>query len=42
MGKQANVVLFAEVVKETFRALFKERQEQTLLTIVSDSTKLIH
>ena len=42
MGKQGNVVLSAEVVKEIFRALFKERQEQALLTIVSDSTKLIH
>ena len=42
MGKQGNVVLSAEVVKEIFRALFKERQEQALLTIVSDSTKFIH
>ena len=42
MGKQENVELSVEVVKEIFRALFKERQEQTLLTIVPDSTKLIH
>ena len=30
-----------EVVKEIFRDFFKE-QEQTLLTILSNSTKLIH
>ena len=30
-----------EVVKEIFRYFFKE-QEQTLLTILSNSTKLIH
>ena len=41
MGKQENVVLSVEAVKEIFRDLFKE-QEQTLLTILSNSTKLIH
>ena len=41
MKKQENVVLFVEAVKEIFRDLFKE-QEQKLLTIVSNGTKLLH
>ena len=41
MGRQKKIVLSVEAVKEIFRNLFKE-QEQTLLTIVSNSTKLIH
>ena len=41
MKKQENVVLSVEALKEIFRDLFKE-QEQTLLTIVSNSTKLLH
>ena len=41
MGKQENMVLSVEAVKEIFRESFKE-QEQMLLTIVSNSTKLIH
>ena len=41
MKKQEKVVLFVEAVKEIFRDLFKE-QEQKLLTIVSNSTKLLH
>ena len=41
MEKQENVVLSVEAVKEIFRDLFKE-QEQKLLTIVSNSTKLLH
>ena len=41
MGKQEKFVLSVEAVKEIFRDLFKE-QVQTLLTIVSNSTKLIH
>ena len=41
MGKQETIVLPLEAVKEVFIDLFKE-QEQTLLTFVSSSTKLIH
>ena len=41
MGKQETIVLPLEAVKEVFSDLFKE-QEQTLLTFVSSSTKLIH
>ena len=41
MGKQEKFVLSVAAVKEIFRDLFKE-QEQTLLTIVSNSSKLIH
>ena len=41
MGKQENIVLSVEAVKEILRDLFK-KQEQTLLAIVSNSTKLIH
>ena len=41
MGKQENGVLSVEVVKEIFRDLFKQ-QEQTLLAIVSNSTKHMH
>ena len=41
MRKQEKFVLSVEAVKEIFRDLFKE-QVQTLLTIVSNSTKLIH
>ena len=41
MGKQEKFVLSVEAVKKIFRDLFKE-QVQTLLTIVSNSTKLIH
>ena len=41
MGRQKKIVFSVEAVKEIFRNLFKE-QEQTLLTIVSNSTKLIH
>ena len=41
MGKQEKFVLSVEAAKEIFRDLFKE-QVQTLLTIVSNSTKLIH
>ena len=41
MGKQENGVLSVEVVKEIFRDLFKQ-QEQTLLLIVSNSTKHMH
>ena len=41
MGRQKKIVLSVEAIKEIFRNLFKE-QEQTLLTIVSNSTKLIH
>ena len=41
MGNQENIVLTVEAAKEIFRYLFKEH-EQTLLTIVSNSTKFIH
>ena len=41
MGKQENVILSVEAVKEIFRDLFKE-EDKTLLTIVSNTTKLIH
>ena len=43
MGKQENMVLSVETAKEVFkfRDLFKE-QEQTLLTIFSNSTNFIH
>ena len=41
MGKQENVAFSVEALKEIFRYLFK-KQEQTLLTFVSNSTKLIH
>ena len=41
MGRQKKIVFSVEAVKEIFINLFKE-QEQTLLTIVSNSTKLIH
>ena len=41
MGRQKKIVFSVEAVKEIFRNLFKE-QEQTLLTIVSNSTNLIH
>ena len=41
MGKHQKVVLSVEAVKKIFRDLSKE-QEQTLLTIVSNSAKLIH
>ena len=41
MGRQKKIVFSVEAVKEIFRNLFKE-QEQTLLTMVSNSTKLIH
>ena len=41
MGKQENVNLSVETVIEIFRDLLKE-QEKTLLTTVSNSTKLIH
>ena len=41
LGKQENMVLSVVAVKEKFRDLVKE-QEQTLLTIVSNNTKLIH
>ena len=41
MGKQENVALSVEAVKEIFWDLLKE-QKQTLLTIFSNSTKLIH
>ena len=41
MGKQENMVLSVEAVKEISIDVFKE-QEQTLSTIVSNSTKLIH
>ena len=41
MRKQKNMVSSVEAVKEIFRDAFKE-QKQTLLTIVSNSTKLMH
>ena len=41
MGKQENVVLSVKGVKEILTDLFKE-QEHPLLTIFSNSTKLIH
>ena len=41
MGKQKNMVSSVEAVKEIFRDVFKE-QTQTLLTIVSNSTELMH
>ena len=41
MGKQENVAFSVEALKEILRYLFK-KQEQTLLTFVSNSTKLIH
>ena len=41
MGKQEHIVLSIEAVKEIFRDCFKE-QDETLLTIFPNSTKLIH